>query len=210
MTLMRVFSTATALCLFAANASAVPVSVSISGVFEGSSLSGLPDGTPVTGSVIYDTDDISPTGPSSLSLGLGGGTEPGDEGSFVFNFAGLSFDQTDDPAYSAFGLPTVEFVDGALVGFNYGVSGLDLFGETNLEFNTIAPGAVGGSLLSFTAEFGADQDGFIVPENRLASAQLIFGEPVEISPIPLPAGGVLLLTALSGLALAKRRKETDV
>lgn len=32
-------------------------------------------------------------------------------------------------------------------------------------------------------------------------------DAVRISPIPLPAGGVLLLTALGGLAIARRRKQ---
>ena len=156
--------------------------------------------TPVDTSV-----DETFTGTSTGSITLSGA---GVVNNAVFSMAGqgTTGDQfttlTFSSALQAFGsfvgsLTATEnvsiLIDGNLVGTLSGP--VSFFGVvaslTDTPFST----------LTFDDTFGgATADAAFLIDN----ARLV--EPSDISPIPLPAGGVLLLTALGGIGLMRRRK----
>ncbi len=78
-----------------------------------------------------------------------------------------------------------------------GVNGGYLFGDPN------APSSGAGATIftsSLTFQAGPGNDGLGFADFSLAAVD------VDLAPIPIPAGGILLLTALGGLGFARRRK----
>ncbi|MDO5613043.1 MAG: VPLPA-CTERM sorting domain-containing protein [Paracoccus sp. (in: a-proteobacteria)] len=65
----------------------------------------------------------------------------------------------------------------------------------------------GAALAVFSNIAGGVFDGMRFSTPRISFEYANLTTTVTIAPIPLPAGGVLLLTALGGLAIARKRKQ---
>ena len=127
------------------------------------------------------TMDLALPGLSGLSvLGDGGGTEGIDEASNAVLNDTATFE------FTATGADLVQFTDGvgSLIGFDY-LASLDDDG------------------------FGGPSSGYAEGEYRIeltASITYYDGDDVPPPPIPLPAGGILLVSALGLLSLGRRRR----
>jgi hypothetical protein len=103
-------------------------------------------------------------------------------------------------AILAFSSPSIS-VTGEATGSAFLLAGTILGG--NLVWTSITPQNVilpGGSEVAFN--FGGGQGIFL--SNNVTTSASVTG--VNIAPVPLPAAGLMLLAAVGGLALARRRK----
>ncbi len=135
------------------------------------------------------------------------------------SFIGLSNAGLDISAAAAFAteggldpavLPGVLLVDGALsamiteVGYQIdpGTDGGDIIELLlNVEGGNLASIFGGSALALLTGEFGTDE-GFAAAE-FFSSAQIEVSALTDVAPIPLPAGGILLLSGVALIALRR-------
>lgn len=168
------------LLFLAANTSfAALVKVDFSGTTlnadPGNSL-GLSVGDAVTGWTIYDDALLTGTGNEFIGLGT---TGTGFGGSLMMNMGLVSFNEFDDGDFLNFSFPLLEFLDGALVGFDFLVNDSgDTFEVSGTNWAVFNSENVGGVWDTFSS-------------------------PVAVA---VPEPSTLLLFGLVGLGLLGRRK----
>ena len=144
------------------------------------------------GAVVDSTEGIALTDPAEISFGFG------------FD----SFDPTDLPAggfsiFDDFGFN--EVLSGDLVALGFMTDTIELL------MNVTGGSAVGsfGPQVLLTISFnglGADPFAAFVDDGQTFAASLTVENVVDSNVIPLPAGLPLLLTALGGLVVVRRRR----
>jgi len=77
----------------------------------------------------------------------------------------------------------------------------DVIDLADLLFPDVPPTGIGASFVTIRSGFAFDKVQFLSQGNSLEFSN------VSVAPVPLPAGGVLLVTALGGFGLLRRRKQ---
>ncbi|MEY1555824.1 hypothetical protein AB3Y40_09340 [Yoonia sp. R2331] len=193
----RLISTLFALGLMATGASAATVNYNFqAGGPNGSSVSYTSGGVDLTvssggGNVAVTNNGLGVTGnPEGGRLGLGE--------SLTFDFGGILVDQISGLVFEA-GPQAEQFgviINGVSTLFTVPAGLGNSF--TTLNFSSLIPT---GGVSSFTI-FGVQPN---APGNRGVKVGGITVNAINIPPVPLPAGGALLLTGLGLLALRRRR-----
>lgn len=163
-----------------------------------------------------DLDTLSglPNGPLTLVAGAPGenlavGTDTGDNGLYPWGNLG-------NPAANGYGEGAFAVLfPGTVATFGF----TSTFGNTNSSVFVDVFNAAGGlidSLVVGVGAFGFSRDGgvqdiagfsvYTDDPGGLGYPEIRYGAVLTTQPIPLPAGGLLLLTAFGGLAFALRRK----
>lgn len=98
------------------------------------------------------------------------------------------------------GIPSLAFEFASVVGADLGIPNFTYYGPLFAFSASTTPPNV-------TTYAFDDFDQFAFPFSRLPSDPVTYAVATPVSPVPLPAGGVLLLTGLGGVAAFKRRKK---
>jgi hypothetical protein len=169
----------------------------------GWTLDSVPDTSVLTISGPYD-GDAAPATPLALDndgIGVLLTTEVDDEVSFPAESLTMTFDEAVEVTgfyfLDLFGEETVTiYADGELVVPLATVTADSAAGDNSIGGYTYY--ALGATVTSLTFVPGSQNDNRGDPDFALAG--------IDIAAIPVPAAGLLLLTALGGLGLARRRK----
>lgn len=119
----------------------------------------------------------------------------------------------------SFGVSAIE-VGGKLTGVAYANNDNKLFAQRNnstqigdkIQFFGGSEIAVNGDTRQVSAnlsdQFSLTSIFYVRHSDENATTAFSAAQVAEIAPVPLPAGGVLLLTALAGIGIAKRRRKS--
>ena len=124
-----------------------------------------------------------------------------------FSFSGVTGGATGGLSFSIFNSGAVPMSSGALQLLLTSTSGIsiDTLSFAGVNLLPLTP-VIGGFATAFSANLPQTSPGV---DFILAFSSAKDGDTVQITlaPVPLPAGGLLLLTALGGLAVARRRRK---
>ena len=163
------------------------------------------DEADMAGQHIYNAGVLEGTEGIALNLGMG-------EDSLTMEMGGTLIGGVDMGAQNdmfAFALDYVfspgDFAGGGLLD---GSTGFDVLSILGLSSEDIAGVSVDGSIFSLSL-FG-ETDMLITSWERIAFSDGLYhlGDDGTLSAVPLPAGGVLILSALAGMGIVARRRKT--
>lgn len=178
----------------------------VTGILVEKGLTGEPAN--IRSQAITNSGMIEGTAGLALDLGAGEDSYAGHAGSRLLGGADMG---DDDDVFELVGRFPGAFSEGTLIDGGAGTDVLKLAGFLWSDLLGVMRGADDSLTMSlastespFSISFARFEE--IVFGDRTESGDAIAALATDPAPIPLPAGGVLLLTALTGLGLARRRR----